>query len=200
MRAGTLKCRAPPRAPVRPALLAPLGPLVVLALVGVAWARGVPHEVRAWDPWLPAAASFGGVLGPSLLARGRLPAASARAFVMGTLGALVVFALLAFFVPVGPGEASEARLYSVVDAVLGGALVALAALGIRPLLAVATWGVAALVLVRAVGSVRGSLATAYAPWIAEALVAAMFWLAAALLASALALVRFIRRGPRSIRG
>lgn len=189
------RCPHPPaRTParVRPALAALVLPAALLALFGFEWARGTPHAVRgAWGAWAPAALALAGVLGPALLASGRLKAPTARAVVLAALGGLVTYVALVVLVPLGPGESTQSRLYPGLDTALAGALVTLAALGIRRALVVVTWALAAIVLARAAGVVASALATRQlGPAVATG---ALFWLAAATLAAALGLLRFSSR-------
>ncbi|HUR70120.1 MAG TPA: hypothetical protein VM370_12820 [Candidatus Thermoplasmatota archaeon] len=131
-------------------------------------------------PLAPALALVG-VLGPALLARGSVPRGAARAFVLAALVGLVGVALWAGLAP-GP------RAVAYFDVATGGALVALAAVGIARPWALATWLVAGALLGRAAYALTTS------PGDAGALAGALFGAAAALLASALATVRF--KAPR----
>lgn len=174
-----------------PALVALLGPALVLALFAAAWASGSPEAVRrAWLPWLAAAFAFAGALGPALLARGRVGRATARGLVMLALAGLGTHAVLVALVPLGPGEDASSVAFAAMDVVLSGALVALAALGVRRAWAVATLLVAAVVLARAIGAAASSLATGER--VGETLLGAFLWGGAALLAAALAARRFTR--------
>lgn len=138
--------------------------------------------------WLPAALAFAGTLAPALLASGRLTRGRAQAVVLTALVSLAAFGALVVLWPLGDGEAGEARLYPALDAALGVALVALAALGVRRPYVVALWSASALVLARAGGLVASALA---ADMLTTAvLTGALFWLGAAMLAAALGVVRW----------
>lgn len=176
-----------------PALVALLGPALVLALFAAAWSGGGPEAPRqAWLPWLAAAFAFVGALGPALLAQGRIERATARGLVMLALAGLGTHALLVALVPLQPGESGFSLALAAGDLVLSGVLVALAALGVRRGWAVLTLLLAALFMARAIGVASSSFATGVR--LGETLLGAFLWGGAALLAAALAARRFTRSG------
>lgn len=145
--------------------------------------------------WLPAALAFAGVLGPALLAGGRLSRRAAQRIALASLVALAVYATLVVLLPLGPGETQESRWYPALDAVLAGALVALAALGVGRAWIVPAWTVAVLAVARAAG-VAVSLASTQQLTMG-ALTGLLLWVAAALLAVVLGLIRWRAARPAS---
>lgn len=156
-------------------------------------ARGLAEPMASpwlegWSTWLPATLAFVGVLGPALLAGGRVGLRSARAVALASLAALVAAMVVAVY--------QRAGTAALLDLALAGALVALSTLGVRRSFA---WG---LVAATAIAAARG-IALARAGFgtpalLAPSLAGALAWLAAALLALALASVR-LKASRRSTR-
>lgn len=141
----------------------------------------------AWEVWVPGALAFAGLLGPSLLARGRASRSLARGVALAALVALLVVLVV---------EAWGARRASVVfDLVLAAALVAIGAVGTHRAWA---WS---LVVLAALASARGialvPMAMAVRAFLGVGIFGACAWLGAALLALVLAVIR-LRASRRSI--
>lgn len=126
--------------------------------------------------WAPAALALVGVLGPFLLARKTIRRPLARALVLAALIGLAVAAGLL---------AIDGRTMRAADCILGGALVALAAVGIRRPHALATLAVAAIAAARALSlGIAGELASA------------ALWALVVLFAAGIAGARFMRASSR----
>ncbi|HET6405186.1 MAG TPA: hypothetical protein VFH78_11100 [Candidatus Thermoplasmatota archaeon] len=136
----------------------------------------------AWELWAPGALAFAGVLGPSLLASRRVSLRTARALALAALAGALVLLLVAVFT-------AQARML-LFDLSLAGALVALAALGVRRAFAWALLVAAALASAKALAQAR--LAFLDPSVLGAALAGASGWAAAALLAISLCALRLRR--------
>lgn len=142
--------------------------------------------LATWALWVPPLLAFAGALAPSLLAQGRTGLRAARSLAIAALGGILVLVLVAVFTQPDPR-------FAVIDLLLAGGLVSLAALGVRAIFAWALVVFAALAAAKGIG--LAAMGFSVTTFLAPALTGGLAWLAAALLALALAVMR-LRRAPR----